>query len=86
MRTLRLPPRRNTWAAVQAVQLDYEKARKERPVRLAGPASVVGELVRVGMSGVEIEGCITLVAGSVLQVKVKATTLKAGPKRRVRSA
>ena len=43
-----VPLRWNTWAAVQAVQLDYEKTPKERPVRLAGPAPVVGEPVRIG--------------------------------------
>jgi hypothetical protein len=76
------------WAAVQAVQFDYEKTPKERLVRLTGPAPVIGEPVRIGMSGVEIEGRITNVAGSVLHVKVKATQLKvkAVKTKRVRSA
>ena len=36
-----MPRRWNTWATVQAVQLDYEKTPKERLVRLAGPPPVV---------------------------------------------
>ena len=50
-----MPPRWKTRAAVQVVQLDYDKTPKERPVRLTGPAPLVGEPLRVGMSDVEIE-------------------------------
>ena len=81
-----MPPRWNTWAAVQVVQLDYEKTPRERPVRLAGPAAVVGELVRVGMSGVEIEGAHRWHFSNVLRVKVKATPWKVRPARRIKSA
>jgi hypothetical protein len=60
---------------------------KQRPVRLAGRAPTVGDLVRIGLSGVEIEGHITAV-GAVLHVKVKATPLKVQPgkAKRTRSA
>jgi hypothetical protein len=71
---------------VQAVKLDYEKTPKERPVRLAGPAPLFGEPVRIGMSGVEIEGRITSGAGSVLHVKVKATQPRGRPTKRPRTA
>ena len=83
-----MPPRWNTWALVQSVQLDYEKTPKLRPVRLAAPTARVGEPVRVGVSGVEIEGRITDASTPVLRVKVKATQLKAeGVKtKRARSA
>jgi hypothetical protein len=79
-----MPPRWNTWALVQAVQLDYEKAPKERAVRLAAPAASVGDPVRVGISGVEIEGHIARIVGPVLHVKVKAAPLKAKPTRRAK--
>jgi hypothetical protein len=42
--------------------------------------------MRVGMSGVEIEGRISSTVGNALLVKVKATQLRAHPKRRTRSA
>lgn len=82
-----MPPRWNTWAGVQTVQLDFEKAPKQRPVRLAGRAATIGDPVRIGLSGVEIEGYIIGV-GPVLHVKVKATQLKVQPgkTKRTRSA
>ena len=81
-----MAPRWNTWAGIQVVQLDFEKAPKERRVRLATPTPIVGDPVRIGMSGVEIEGRIASIAGNVLHVKVKATQLRARPARRVKSA
>jgi hypothetical protein len=81
-----MPPRWGTWALVQAVQLDYEKAPKERAVRLAAPAAAIGDPVRVGVSGVEIEGRSARIVGPVLHVKVKAAQLKAKRVRRVKSA
>jgi hypothetical protein len=83
-----MPPRWNTWASVRAVQLDYENAPKERPVRLAAPTAQVGDPVRIGMSGVEIEAVITDTSTAVLKVKVKATPLKMKvvKAKRVRSA
>jgi hypothetical protein len=81
-----MPLRWNTWALVQAVRLDYEKTPKERPVRLAGPTARVGDPVRVGVSGVEIEGRITDASTPVLQVKVRATPLKMKPAKRSRTA
>ena len=80
-----MPPRWNSWSTVWAVQLDYEKAPKQRPVRLAGPTARAGDPVRIGVSGVEIEGRITDASTSVLHVKVKAMPLRAGPTRRVKT-
>jgi hypothetical protein len=54
-----MPIRWNTWTLLQAVQFDYEKAPKQRSVRLTTPTAGVGDPVRIGMSGVEIEGRIT---------------------------
>ena len=71
---------------MQAVQLDYERVPKLRPVRLAGPVPIVGEPVRIGISGAEIECRISKVDGAVLHVRVKATQLRASPKRRTKTA
>jgi hypothetical protein len=81
-----MPVRWNSWALVQAVRLDYEKTPKERPVRLAAPTARVGDPVRIGVAGVEIEGRITDASTSVLHVKVKATPLKAKAAKRSRTA
>ena len=70
----------------QAVLLDFEKAPNLRPVRLAAPSARVGDPVRVGMSGAEIEGRISATSGFVLHVKVKATQLRAERKRRTKTA
>jgi hypothetical protein len=51
-----MPPRWNVWATLQAVQFDYERTPKQRPARLAAATANVGDPVRIGMSGVEIEG------------------------------
>jgi hypothetical protein len=76
----------NTWTLLQAVQLDYERTPKQRPVRLAGPTAVVGDPVRIGMSGVEIEGRIVDASSPVLRVKIKPIALHARPIKRVRRA
>ena len=82
-----MPTRWNTWALVQSVQLDYEKAPKERPVRLAAPTPKAGDPVRIGLAGVEIEGRIASVDGPVLHVKVKPVQAKARMRiRRAKSA
>jgi hypothetical protein len=81
-----MPLRWNTWALVQAVRLDYEKTTKERPVRLAAPTARVGDPVRIGISGMEIEGRITDASTSLLHVKVNATPLKMKPIKRSRTA
>jgi hypothetical protein len=81
-----MPIRWNAWSLLRAVQFDYEKEPKERPVRLAAPTAVVGDPVRVGMSGVEIEGRITDTSSPVLRMKVKPTALRAGPIKRFRRA
>jgi len=57
------------------VRLDYKKTPKEWPVRLAGPTARVGDPVRIGVAGVEIEERITHASTSVLHV-MKATPLK----------
>jgi hypothetical protein len=71
-----MPPRWNTWAGIQAVQFDWERAPKERQVRLSATTARVGDPVRIRMSGVEIEGVIVDASTPVLKVKVKATPLK----------
>jgi hypothetical protein len=83
-----MPPRWNGWATLQAVQFDYERTPKQRPVRLAGPTANVGDPVRIGMAGVEIEGRITDASTPVLRVSVKAKPLRARPKptKRTRTA
>src|SRR5688572_27224589 len=50
-----MPPRRNAWTHLQAVQFDYERAPKMRQVRQCSPLLAAGELVRVGISGVEVD-------------------------------
>jgi len=58
-----MAPRWNPTTLVHSVQLDYEKTPKLRPVRLTGPAARVGDLARVVVSGIEVEGRI-IAAGS----------------------
>ena len=43
-----------------------------RPVRLTTAGTCVGEAVRVGVSGVEVEGCITAIEGTILRVALSA--------------
>lgn len=57
------------------MRLDYKKTPKGWPVRLAGPTARVGDPVRIGVAGVEIEERITDASTSVLHV-MKATPLK----------
>jgi hypothetical protein len=73
-----MPPRWNTWAGIQAVQFDWEKAPKDRQVRLAAPTARVGDPVRIRMSGAEIEAVITDASTPVLRVKIKPAAVKAG--------
>lgn len=75
--TLVMPPRWNAWTHLQSVQFDYEKAPKPRQVRLCGPSIVVGEPVRIGVSGVEVEAVVVGVEGGVLVVKIRRTPAKA---------
>jgi hypothetical protein len=70
----------------RAVQFDYEKAAKQRPVRLAAPTAVAGDPVRIGISGVEVEGRIVDADGTVLRVRLKATPLTMGTVKRTRRA
>jgi hypothetical protein len=55
---------------MQPVQFEYETKPKPRSVRLIGPAVRVGDPVRVGVSGVEVEGRIVEIAASVLHVEI----------------
>jgi hypothetical protein len=47
---------------------------------------VAGDPVRIGVSGVEVEGRIVDATGPVLRVKLKAAPLRVGPIKRVRRA
>jgi hypothetical protein len=71
-----MPPRWNAWTTLHAVRFDYEREPKPRQVRLSGPSIVVGEPVRVGLSGVEIEAIIVSVDQGELVVKVRRTPAK----------
>jgi len=71
---------------MQAVQFDYEREPKPRQVRLSGPSIVVGEPVRIGVSGVEIEAVIGGVDAGVLTVKVKRTQAKVESAKPTRAA
>jgi hypothetical protein len=81
-----MPLRWNPTTLVRAVQFDYEKTPKQRPVRLAAPTAVAGDPVRIGVSGVEVEGRIVDASGPILRVKLKTTQLRARPMKRVRRA
>ena len=72
-----MPPRWNAWTHLQAVHFDYERQPKMRRVRLAAASPAVGELARIGMSGVEVECVIVSVAAGLLTVKVKRSPAKA---------
>ena len=74
-----MPPHWNAWTHLQEVRFDYEKASKPRQVRLSGPSIVVGQPVRIGVSGVEVEAIIAGVDAGVLTVEVKRTTAKVEP-------
>jgi hypothetical protein len=81
-----MPRRWNEQTLLRAVQFDYEKVPKQRPVRLAATTAVVGDPVRIGVSGVEVEGRIIDTGGPVLRVKLKATPLRARSVKRIRRA
>ena len=73
-----MAPRWSAWTHLQDVRFDYEKASKPRQVRLSGPSLVVGQPVRIGVSGVEIEAVIADVDAGVLTVKVKRIPARIG--------
>jgi hypothetical protein len=66
----------NAWTHLQAVQFDREHGPKMRPVRQCSAPLAAGELVRVGMSGVEVEAVVVSNAPGLLTVKVKRTPAK----------
>ena len=72
-----MAPRWNAWTHLQEVRFDYEKTSKPRQVRLSGPSIVVGQPVRVGVSGVEVEAIIAAVNAGVLTVAIKRAPAKA---------
>jgi hypothetical protein len=63
----------NNWTLVQPVQFDYETRATPRTVRLCCPAARVGDPVRIGMGGAEIDAVITAVTHSVLHVRLRVT-------------
>ena len=50
-----MSPRWTVWTHLQAVQFDHEREPKMRQVRKCSGSLAAGELVRVGVSGVEVE-------------------------------
>ena len=60
----------NDRAYIQPVQFQYEDQPTPRDVRLRGPEARSGDLVRVTIAGVEVEGRIVDVVGSVLHVRI----------------
>jgi hypothetical protein len=71
--TLRMTePRWNRWATLWLVQFDHQKQAVPRAVRLSGATARVGDAVRVGVSGIEVEGRITAIESSILRVDVSA--------------
>ena len=72
-----MPPRWNAWTHMQAVQFDYEREPKMRHVRLCRATPVAGDVVRIGVSGVEVECVIVSVVAGLMTVNVKRTPAKA---------
>ena len=60
------------WTTRRLVHFHYEDEAAERTVRLTEAGSLVGDAVRVGVSGVEVEGRITAIDGPVLRVTLSA--------------
>ena len=58
------------------MQFHYEDEAVLRAVRLTTAGTCVGEAVRVAMSGVEVEGRITAIAGTILCVQLSAKGIK----------
>jgi hypothetical protein len=65
-------PRWNEWTTLRRVQFDYEKQAAPRGVRLSRATPHVGDAVRVGVSGIELEGRIIAIEGSILRVELSA--------------
>jgi hypothetical protein len=72
----RTEPRWNDWTTRRLVQFAYEAEAAPRAVRLTSAGTRVGEAVRVGMSGVEVEGRITAIDGTILRVELSAQSAR----------
>ena len=72
-----MPLRWNAWTHLQAVQFDHERQPRMRQVRLCGGSLATGDVVRIGVSGVEIEAVVVFNAPGLLTVRVKPTQAKA---------
>jgi hypothetical protein len=66
----------NDWTTWRLVQFDYEEEAVSRVVRLTSAGTRAGEAVRVGVSGVEVEGRITAIDGTILRVALAAQSAK----------
>ena len=69
-------PRWNDWTTRRLVQFHYEHQAASRAVRLTTTGTRVGEAVPVGLSGVEVEGEITAIEGTILRVELSAQAAK----------
>ena len=67
-----MPPRWNAWTHLQAVQFDHERAPKIRQVRQCAALLAAGELVRVGVSGVDVEAMVVSNAPGLITVEGEA--------------
>jgi hypothetical protein len=61
-----MPPHWNASTHLQAVQFDHEREPKMREVRQCSLSLAAGELVRVGVSGVEVEALVVANAPGLL--------------------
>jgi hypothetical protein len=60
----------NTTTRLQPVQFEWEKKPQPRAVRLVSKSAQVGDLVRVTVAGVEVEGQIEAIESSTLHVRI----------------
>jgi len=58
------------FARLQSVQFEWEEEPQVRGVRLVNESAQVGDLVRVAVAGVEVEGRIEAVEASTLRVRI----------------
>jgi hypothetical protein len=70
------PPHWNDWTTRRRVQFHYEDEAVLRAVRLTTGGTCVGEAVRVAISGVEVEGRITAIDGTILRVALSGQGAK----------
>ena len=69
-------PRWNDRTTLHLVQFDYADQVTLRAVRLTGDAVRVGAPVRVSVSGVEVEGRIAAIDGTILRVELSTPLAK----------